>query len=71
MHLLNIKRMGEELRPYRDPLRDRDRPDSASALSPLPSPARASAVESSTRAAAMDVSRIVDDFMATFRAGRA
>ncbi|MBP9106904.1 MAG: aldehyde dehydrogenase family protein [Gemmatimonadaceae bacterium] len=71
MHLLNIKRMGEELRPYRDPLRDRDRSAVASALSPLPSPARASAVESSPRAAALDVSRIVDDFMATFRAGRA
>lgn len=63
MHLLNVKRMGEEIRPYRDPLRDRGRSDYAGTT-------RSTVVADATRSASFDVSRIVDEFMSSFRAGR-
>ncbi|MBK6488006.1 MAG: aldehyde dehydrogenase family protein [Gemmatimonadetes bacterium] len=79
MHLLNVKRLGEEIRPYRDPLRDRpesrratepsqpvlERPRSASA-----SATSASATSASATSASVDVASIVERFMVDFRAGR-
>ncbi|MGQ0648671.1 MAG: aldehyde dehydrogenase family protein [Gemmatimonadaceae bacterium] len=58
MHLMNVKRMGEEIRPYVDPLRA---PGSAAPVSRLSSPISTDAI---------DVSRIVDEFLASFRASR-
>lgn len=63
MHLLNIKRLGEEIRPYRDPLRETagappsDAPTVAATVPRAPSPA-------------FDVAGIVEEFMAGFRAAR-
>lgn len=65
MHLLNIKRMGEEIRPYRDPLRDAP----ATRVLERESP-RTTRGEPQLRAADVDVTRIVDDFLASFRASR-
>ncbi len=68
LHLLNIKRLGEEIRPYRDPLRDPHR----LAMVPPVHPATA-AVQSRLmppRAAAFDVAHVVEDFLRAFRAGR-
>lgn len=62
MHLLNIKRMGEEIRPYRDPLRDAATAGGRATLSVAESPRATSPT--------FDVARIVDDFMAGFRASR-
>jgi acetaldehyde dehydrogenase (acetylating) len=61
MHLLNLKRLGEEIRPYRDPLR------SAHAGDASPGPGQRVAP---TVGADLNVARIVDDFLATFRASR-
>ncbi|MCC6319103.1 MAG: aldehyde dehydrogenase family protein [Gemmatimonadaceae bacterium] len=61
LHLMNIKRMGEEIRPYRDPLRGSA--ISTRATGPDAPPARPTADS-------LDVGRIVDDFLATFRAAR-
>jgi acetaldehyde dehydrogenase (acetylating) len=70
LHLINIKRLGEEIRPYRDPLRD-----GASTS------ARASATASDRRTpiaaplspeyplSAIDVHAIVERFLSEFRAG--
>lgn len=85
LHLLNIKRIGEEVRRYRDPLRDplRDRaPDHsrehapsgapAATTSPVPAPtAPRRHSREAARSAAFDVSRVVDDFLASVREGRA
>jgi acetaldehyde dehydrogenase (acetylating) len=57
MHLINIKRMGEEIRPYHDPLR---------AAAPRPA-AHLSGTEVTTPIA---VDRIVEEFLAAFRASR-
>ncbi len=66
MHLLNIKRLGREVRPYRDPLRGGSRPTSAFVAS-----ASAERVHSSEPAmlSAGDVQRVVDEFLRDFRAG--
>ncbi len=70
MHLLNIKRIGEEIRPYRDPLRDLPR-------APAPAADRFAAPstglhrgERPVASPAFDVERVVADFMASFRAQR-
>src|SRR6185436_10813450 len=62
LHLINIKRLGEEIRPYIDPLRNTTSgagpsraSENASAPSAAPLPAR-------------DVQRIVDQFLSDFRA---
>ncbi len=60
MHLLNVKRIGEEIRPYRDPLRQATRAASAGA-------ADATTAEA---ASSFDVARIVEDFLTGFRASR-
>lgn len=57
MHLLNIKRIGEEIRPYVDPLR-------ASAAAAAPSHRGTSAIDDRA------VREIVDDFLAGVRARR-
>ncbi len=63
MHLLNIKRIGEEIRPYHDPLRE-------------PGVARRGSVAASDGAdtrlpiPALDVGRIVEQFLADFRTGQ-
>src|SRR5687768_13649652 len=65
LHLVNIKRLGAEIRPYRDPLRDRG----ASA------PARATAAQPAAPAgdaslSVNEVQRIVDEFLREFRSAR-
>lgn len=62
LHLINIKRLGEEIRPYRDPLRS-------------PATSVAGRLDSDDRAVdvspvAADVERIVHQFLSTFRASR-
>jgi len=64
-HLVNIKRMGEEIRPYRDPLRDS--PTGGVVRGDL---ARAPETDGHIRAADVDVGRIVEEFLAAFRAAR-
>jgi len=66
MHLINIKRIGEEVRPYVDPLR-----------APVASPGLRESAPSRTPTApptaplpAADVQRIVDQFLSDFRAHR-
>ena len=68
MHLINIKRLGGEINPYRDPLRS-----GASATRDTPR-ARASAPSGAAdelTLAASDVQRIVDDFLRDFHRHRA
>lgn len=59
LHLMNTKRMGEEIRPYTDPLRGARM---ATATPAAPTPPAASVP--------LDVARIVDEFLASFRAAR-
>ena len=69
LHLINIKRMGEEIRRYRDPLRDTPSATASLPMRPLTvegpvySPAKSSSAE-------VDVSRIVGDFLESFRSAR-
>ena len=56
LHIMNVKRLGEEIRPYVDPLRDAA--GTPVARPPAPSPET------------LDVSRIVDEFLSSFRAAR-
>lgn len=67
LHLINIKRLGEEIRPYVDPLRGA--PTSARAAASLES-RRTPAEPPDAPLPAGDVQRIVDQFLAGFRAGR-
>jgi len=64
LHLINIKRLGEEIRPYRDPLRDTSKRP-ATGLRP------AMAADAASPLAAPDVDRIVREFLADLRANRA
>jgi acetaldehyde dehydrogenase (acetylating) len=64
MHLLNIKRLGSEVRPYRDPLRDRGH---ASASAPGPTAESTGSTDAAVLSA-NDVQRVVDDFLRDFRA---
>jgi hypothetical protein len=64
MHLINIKRLGAEINPYRDPLR-----------SGTPASRETNKVSKAARVAsdeltlaASDVQRIVDDFLRDFHA---
>jgi acetaldehyde dehydrogenase (acetylating) len=69
LHLINIKRLGEEIRPYVDPLRS-----AASSRAAAPTATRSAASATSTPPAtplaAGEVQRIVDQFLADFRSGR-
>lgn len=70
LHLINIKRMGEEIRPYRDPLRDVPRAGEVAPARQRPFvPDGAKGVDPAA-VAASDVQRIVDRFLAEFRSGR-
>jgi acetaldehyde dehydrogenase (acetylating) len=60
MHLLNIKRIGEEVRPYHDPLR---RPEAVRGVTPLNAQ-----TEPQRSIPSIDVDRIVQQFLADFRA---
>lgn len=66
MHLMNIKRMGEEIRQYHDPLRAPAPISQAAAQRP----GQVAPRNASVTAADLDVGRIVDDFLASFRASR-
>jgi hypothetical protein len=68
MHLLNIKRLGTEIRSYRDPLRDGARPRPASSVSPDRAAAGASS-SSAPMLSALDVERVVEEFLRDFRRG--
>ncbi len=65
MHLINIKRLGAEINPYRDPLRRA--PGDSRQLSKGQRPPSA-ATAGDVALAAADVQRIVDDFLRDFRA---
>jgi acetaldehyde dehydrogenase (acetylating) len=67
LHLLNIKRIGHEIRPFHDPLRGRTlaEPDA-----PASRAARGTAREAFVTLPAPDVTRIVEDFLSEFRASR-
>lgn len=63
LHLINIRRLGEEVRQYRDPLRD---------LAPVAAThvSDGAAATRDLSTVGTDVDRIVDQFLATFRAAR-
>ena len=65
LHLINIKRIGEEVRPYVDPLRTRQ---SAAPPTRLSDPR--AAAPSGAPLPAGDVQRIVEQFLTDFRASR-
>jgi acetaldehyde dehydrogenase (acetylating) len=71
LHLINIKRLGEEIRPYRDPLRDagsrRQTAEAARAPRALPATRERAAAP---QLGAPEIQRIVDQFLQDFRAGR-
>ncbi len=70
VHVLNIKRLGEEIRPYYDPLRGAP-PSTRQVDRPVPREGRRERRSDSDLASPeIDVGRIVDDFIATFRTGR-
>ena len=68
LHLINIKRLGGEIRRYEDPLRNgvTARPASGSAAS-SPRPERTRAADPTLPG--IEVQRIVDDFLRDFRSG--
>ena len=63
MHLINIKRLGREIRPYRDPLRSGRNTDAASAPR-APSPPLGGDAAGLTVG---EVQRVVDEFLRDFR----
>jgi acetaldehyde dehydrogenase (acetylating) len=68
MHLLNIKRLGAEVRPYQDPLRLRSgAPRSMSAAPAAPTTASRGARTDPALLSADDVRRVVDEFLRDFR----
>ena len=68
MHLLNIKRLGTEVRPYRDPLRERSLSRDATSAGSSP-PAAPAAGSNAPVLSALDVARVVDEFLRDFRQG--
>jgi acetaldehyde dehydrogenase (acetylating) len=69
LHLINIKRLGEEIRPYVDPLRTAA-PSRAAASSTAHPAASGAAAAPAAPLAAGEVQRIVDQFLAEFRSAR-
>jgi len=66
LHLINIKRIGEEVRPYVDPLRT-----AAASMTPRTAESqRMSKTPPETPLPAGDVQRIVDQFLSDFRSSR-
>jgi acetaldehyde dehydrogenase (acetylating) len=70
LHLINIKRLGEEIRPYADPLRRPSASVSTSRAAVTPAAGGATREQGSAPLAAGEVQRIVDQFLADFRAAR-
>jgi len=70
LHLINIKRLGEEIRPYADPLRRPSGSASTSRAAVTPAAGGAMREQGSAPLAAGEVQRIVDQFLADFRAAR-
>jgi acetaldehyde dehydrogenase (acetylating) len=70
LHLINIKRLGEEIRPYADPLRRPSGSVSTSRAAVTPAAGGATREQGSAPLAAGEVQRIVDQFLADFRAAR-
>jgi acetaldehyde dehydrogenase (acetylating) len=76
LHLINLKRLGAEIRRYEDPLRARAGATTALSRDTGPSAARRSVVSSAaatsgdTSLPMTEVRRIVDDFLRDFRGGR-
>lgn len=66
LHLINIKRIGEEIRPYADPLRK----GSARVSTPRPPEAAPASPAAAAGLPAGDVQRIVEQFLSDFRASR-
>jgi acetaldehyde dehydrogenase (acetylating) len=66
LHLINIKRLGEEVRPYRDPLRD----GTASASRSAGREPGAGSSDPTGGLPDMEVQRVVADFLAQFRRAR-
>ena len=66
MHLLNIKRLGAEVRPYQDPLRMRGSVPRTASTTPSPPPSRGSRSDPAVLTAD-DVRRVVDEFLRDFR----
>jgi len=66
MHLINIKRLGAEINPYRDPLRRG--PGTARESSKVQRPLAENTATGDVALAAADVQRIVEDFLRDFRA---
>ena len=72
LHLINIKRLGEEVRPYVDPLREASGGANVRSTSAQPPHSNADS-GTAPRAASLpaaDVQRIVDQFLSDFRASR-
>ena len=68
MHLLNIKRLGTEVRPYRDPLRDgASRRDATSARTPSGHAAADATAPNAPVLSALEVERVVAEFLRDFR----
>ena len=72
LHLINIKRLGEEVRPYVDPLRESSSGANVRSTSAQPphSNADSGAAPRAASLPAADVQRIVDQFLSDFRASR-
>jgi acetaldehyde dehydrogenase (acetylating) len=66
LHLINIKRIGEEIRPYADPLRK----GSARVSTPRPPDPAPTSAAAAAGLPAGDVQRIVEQFLTDFRASR-
>jgi len=66
LHLINIKRLGEEIRPYVDPLRK----GAGAAPTGPRAPAAAAATPPDSPLAVGEVQRIVDQFLSDFRSAR-
>ena len=70
LHLINIKRIGEEIRPYKDPLRKGPSARTAASAPSRPRERATATGGDATPLAATEVRRIVDDFLRDFRATR-
>lgn len=68
LHLINIKRLGEEIRSYRDPLRDGS-PRAADAAA-RGQPGNGRVPDPSPVTPGLNVDRIVEDFLSDFRASK-
>ena len=74
LHLINIKRLGAEIRRYEDPLRSRTRETTVGSSRPVERaremPRAPAAASSDASLPVMEIHRIVDDFLRDFRSSR-